>query len=248
MALVSDLVEQLKQELKQNGLTYKDVAASLELSEASIKRLFRERDMTLSRLENICGLIDLDISGLAARADEARRRVKELTHEQEATLVGDEELFLLGVHLVYGWEFDAVMAVYELDKHKAQQHLTLLDRMKIIELLPENKVRILLSPDFEWIKGGPIQKYYEETLQGFFFNSQFSKPGELRLVVNGWMSLESITAFHDNMRRLVREFDTQKREDKHTPDDKRRGTTLVMAIRPWAVEIFEKYRRKEPGQ
>lgn len=247
MALVSDLIEQLKQELKTHSLTYKDVASSLDLSEASIKRLFRERDMTLSRLETICGLIDLDISGLAVRADEARRRVKELSLEQEATLVSDEELFLLAVHLVYGWEFDLVMSTYELDRHKAQQHLTLLDRMKVIELLPENRVRILLSPDFEWIKDGPIQQYYEETLQGFFFNSKFSKPGELRLVVNGWMSLESITAFHDNMRRLVREFDTQKREDKNTPDDKRRGTTLVMAIRPWVVEIFEKYRRKESG-
>jgi len=244
MALASDLLGQLKKELKQSGTTYRDVASALDISESSVKRLFRENDMSLSRLESICGLLDLDISDLAARSDEARRQVTQLTLEQEQTLVSDEKLFLLAVHLVYGWTYDRVMSTYELDPHQAQQHLTLLDRMKIIELLPENRVRNLLSPDFEWIQGGPIQLLYEGTLQGFFFNSKFSGEGELRLVVNGWMSLENISAFHDNMRRLVREFEMQKRFDKNTPAEKRRGTTLVLAIRPWAVEIFEKYRRE----
>lgn len=243
MALATDLITQLKSELKQHGVTYRDVAKALDISESSVKRLFRDRDMSLSRLESVCGLMDLDISDLAARSDEARRQVTKLSLDQEQTLVSDERLFLLAVHLVYGWTFQRVMSTYELDQHEAQRHLTLLDRMKIIELLPDNRVRNLLSPDFEWIQGGPIQTYYDETLQGFFFNSDFTQPGELRLVVNGWMSIESINAFHDNMRRMAREFDLQKKFDKNTPADLRRGTTLVMAIRPWAVEIFEKYRK-----
>lgn len=243
MALANDLLDQLKIELKKRGLTYRQVAQSLELSESSVKRLFRDKDMSLSRLQNICSLIDLDISALVALSDESRRQVRQLSVQQEEALVGDEMLFLIAVHLIYGWDFNQLSDLYELDKHQAQRHLTTLDRMKVIELLPANRTRVLLSPDFDWIPGGPIQTFYEKTLQGHFFKSTFTGDGELRLVANGWMSLESITAFHENLRRLAREFELQKNADKHTPAHKRRGTTLVVAIRPWELEIFNKYRR-----
>lgn len=242
MALAAELVAKLKMELRQHGLTYSMVAEHLELSESSVKRLFRESDMSLGRLESICAMMDLDISDLAERTDESRRNITELTREQEQLLVGDERLFLVAVHLIYGWSFEQIMQTFALDEHEAQRHLTVLDKLRLIELLPENRVRVLLSPDFEWIKGGPIQTFFEESVQGNFFDSDFSGPGELRLVVNGWMSVENISAFHDSMRRLAREFDLQKRYDRNSPAPKRRGTSLVMAIRPWSLEIFDKYR------
>lgn len=243
MAMAAELIGHLKAVLKQKGVTYADVAAHLELSESSVKRLFRDRDMTLTRLESICGLVDIDITELADRTNEHRRNVTELTVEQEELLVGDEQLFLLAAHLIYGWSVEQILNHYTLDAHKTQRHLTTLDKLRIIELLPENRVRIMLSPEFEWIKGGPIQTFFETTVQGNFFSSDFSGNGELRLVVNGWMSVQSVNAFHDSMRRLAREFDQHKQFDKHAPADQRKGTTLVMAIRPWALEIFEKYKR-----
>lgn len=243
MALAAELLEQLKIELKQSGLTYRDVADSLSISDSSVKRLFRERDMSLTRLESICELVNLDIRILTERCDQAKKHVMALTWEQEQTLVGDEILFLIATHIIYGWSFRNIMDSYQIDEHKAQQHLTTLDRMKVIELLPDNHARVLLSPDFEWIKNGPIQSFFEDNLQGSFLQSDFTGSGELRLVVNAWISLENITAFHENMRRLVREFETHKVYDKHTPPKKRRGTTLLLAIRPWALELFDKHLR-----
>ena len=243
MALAAELMDQLKHELKSNGVTYKDVGEALEISESSVKRLFRDQDMSLSRLERICGLIELDIAGLAERCFRDRKRIRELNREQEEALVGDEMLFLIAAHIVYGWTFKRVMETYDIDEHTAQRHLTTLDRMKIIELQPGNETRVLLSPDFEWIKNGPIQAFYEDKLQGSFLQSDFTRGGELRLVINAWMSLENIEAFHENMRRFAREFESQKSYDKNTPPHKRLGTTLRLAIRPWELEMFEKYRR-----
>ena len=57
MALAAELMDQLKHELKSNGVTYKDVGEALEISESSVKRLFRDQDMSLSRLERICGCL-----------------------------------------------------------------------------------------------------------------------------------------------------------------------------------------------
>lgn len=243
MALAAELISSLKTELRAQGLTYGAVATHLQLSESSVKRLFREKDMSLARLESICTLAGLDIGELCSNAEKARRHVSALSLEHEQLLVSDERLFLLAVHLIYGWTFEQILDLYDLDKHDSQRYLTTLDKMRVLELLPENRVRVLLSPDFDWIKGGPIQNFFEQTAQGDFFESDFSGEGELRLVVNGWMSVESIKAFHDRLRRLAREFDAHKEFDKHSPAEKRRGTSLVLAIRPWSLGIFDKYRR-----
>ena len=75
MALAAELLEQLKIELKQSGLTYRDVADSLSISESSVKRLFRERDMSLTRLESICALVNLDLRVLTERCDQTKRQL-----------------------------------------------------------------------------------------------------------------------------------------------------------------------------
>ncbi|MGD8678023.1 MAG: helix-turn-helix transcriptional regulator [Chromatiales bacterium] len=244
MAFAQELIDTLKRELRTRRVTYADIARELQLSESSIKRLFSEGDMSLSRLETICALVELDIAQLATRTTEQRRHVHTLTREQEETLVGDEKLLLLTVHLIYGWSYARVMAIYDIDPHQGQRMLVQLDRMQIIELLPENRVRIRLSPDFQWLPDGPIQHFFEREVQSDFFSSNFTGDGELRLVMNGWMSLHGIRAFHENMRRLAKEFDLQIKSDRHVPVEERRGTTMVVAVRPWSLEMFEKHVRK----
>ena len=243
MAFAQELIDTLKRELRARRITYTDIARELQLSESSIKRLFSEGDMSLSRLERICSLVDLDISQLATRATERRRHIHSLTQEQEQMLVGDEKLLLLAVHLINGWSYGLVVKTYDIDKHEGQRMLVLLDRMQVIELLPENRVRILLAPDFQWLPDGPIQRFFEHEVQNRFFSSSFTARGELRLVMNGWMSMHSIHAFHESMRRLAKEFDLQIKSDRHVPVEERRGTTMVVAIRPWTPEMFEKYTR-----
>jgi len=52
----------LKNELKAKGLTYKDVADELDLTEASVKRLFSTEDISLRRLDSICELLRIDLA------------------------------------------------------------------------------------------------------------------------------------------------------------------------------------------
>jgi len=51
----------LKKQLKAHGKTYADVAELLQLSEASVKRLFAEQSFTLKRLERIFRTILLSL-------------------------------------------------------------------------------------------------------------------------------------------------------------------------------------------
>lgn len=244
MALAKELIETLKKELRHNQITYADVGRVLELSESSIKRLFSEGDMSLSRLETICEIIGIDISQLAEKARDSRRHVLELSYEKERELVSNEKLLMIAVHLIYGWSYHLIQEKYEIELHEGQKFLTRLDSMGLIELLPENKVRIILSPNFQWIKDGPIQQFFESQVQSEFFTSRFTQQGELRLVSNGWMTMHSIEAFHENIRRLSKEFELHKQNDKTVPVEEKRGTTMVIAIRPWTLKVFEKHSKQ----
>ena len=56
MSQTDQLLDALKRVLRERGLTYADAAGALELSEASVKRLFSQRQFTLERVERLCEL------------------------------------------------------------------------------------------------------------------------------------------------------------------------------------------------
>ena len=53
MANAARLVQEIKHLLKQRGVTYKDLAGELELSESAIKQMFSSGNMTLARLDKM---------------------------------------------------------------------------------------------------------------------------------------------------------------------------------------------------
>ena len=88
MAQSSELVKALKAQLKVCGVKYADVADKLDLSEASVKRLFSEESFTLKRLDQVCELLEIDISDLLEIARQSSQ-IRSLTREQEQEIVSD---------------------------------------------------------------------------------------------------------------------------------------------------------------
>jgi hypothetical protein len=68
MATKSQIVAELKKALRASGHTYSDVAKTLDLSVASVKRLFSTEDLSLHRVDQICDLIGVDLREVLNRA------------------------------------------------------------------------------------------------------------------------------------------------------------------------------------
>ena len=243
MGQAEGLIELLKGELRRRGITYAHVARELGLSESTIKRVFSSSSFSVKRLEQVCELAGLDLDDLVVLAGDRRRDVDQLSEAQEEFLVSDRKLLLVAFLLFNHWTADQIQNTYEVDKLEMVRLLARLDRLKIIDLLPENKVRVRLSRTFSWRRNGPIQKLFENQVQDEFFRSSFNGPGELRLVLNGMISSQSIAVMHQRLHRLVSEFEQCVREDRRSINMERQGTTLVLAIRPWALQMFENFRR-----
>lgn len=239
MSQTQDLLNVLKREMRRHGQSYAGAAKVLELSEASVKRLFSENSFSLRRLETLCDWLGLDFYDLAQRMAQARRRVSRLTLEQEKQLAGNRKLMLMAITLMQHWTFEDIVQTYRISETEGIRLLARLDRLGIIQLLPGNRVKLMVSHNFEFIADGPIQKFFEERVQGEFFRSAFAQAGEKLQFVAGMLSEASNQEVQKRMEKLVMEFNLLSREDEQLPRSEREGTLLVVAMRPWQPQAFE---------
>ena len=89
MPQTDQLIDALKRALKAHRMTYRDVARALDLSEASVKRLFSEKTLSLQRLDAICAMMDIEISDLVQSMNERSQGLLQLTEVQEREIASD---------------------------------------------------------------------------------------------------------------------------------------------------------------
>jgi len=244
MARTTVLVDTLKRELKARGLTYAAVARALRLSEASVKRMFAQREFTLSRLDAICDLAGLDFSELARLSAPREAVISQLSYEQEKELVDNPRLMLVALCTLNHWSYEEILDKYALSPAECVRLLARLDRLKFIELLPGNRIRLLVSRAFSWVPDGPIQRLFKEQFQADFFRSRFDREAEIMILANGMLSRASIATLLASLRKAAAEFSALRSDDAALPAAQRVPLTLLVAARPWSPEVLRKYRRR----
>lgn len=245
MAQTTALVDTLKKALKAHGLTYADVARQLELTEASVKRLFSQRSFSLHRLDRVCQLMSMEISDLVQLMKETgERRLSELSEDQEREIVGDTELMLVTLCVLNRWTVEDILARYDLPQTRVVSKLARLDRLRIIELLPHNRVKLLVAPNFNWRKNGPIQRFFQQKVEAEFFRTPLVSEGDALIVANGMLSANANAVLRRKMVRLATEFDELNDDDAGLAIDGKHWNTLVLAVRQWEYGLFDPLRRR----
>ena len=244
MAQTKQVVDTLKRMLKVHGFSYADVAEHLLLSEASVKRLFSESSFSLVRLDNVCQMMDMEISDLVLHMNEHYSfMLSELTQDQEQEIASDNALLLITVCVLNRWTMSELIQYFHLSEHQCIQYLAILDRLKLIALLVGNRIKLKIASNFKWRNNGPIQQFFQQKLAADFFNSQFTQKQEKLIVMNGMLSHETMMVFHRKLTNLVREFEELNNEDASLPLEQRSGTTVVLATRSWQYGLFESLRK-----
>jgi transcriptional regulator with XRE-family HTH domain len=245
MARTAVLVEILKRELRSRGITYAAVAGHLGMSETSVKRMFARKEFTLSRLDRICELAAMEFSELARLIAGQETVISQLTYEQEKEFVENHRLMLVALCALNHWSFHDIVAAYNVAPAECVKLLARLDKLKFIELLPNNRIRLLVSDAFTWIPDGPIQRLFKEQFLEDYFRSSFDQDNQLLLLANGTLSKASISALLARLRKTAAEFSGMRGDDAVLPSAKRTPITLLLAARPWSPAVLRKYRRRD---
>lgn len=237
------LIGALKRALKARGVTYAQVAQALDLSEASVKRLFSEESFSLQRLEAVCDLAGLSLTELARMVEDSSGEVRQLTAEQEQVLVDEPKLFLVFYLLLNEYTLADIVADYRIDELEGVRLLARLDRMRLIELQPGNRVRLLTSRFLSWRDDGPIRRFFDEQVREEFFESGFDQPGETLKFLSGLLSRASLRLMERKLALLAQEFNELSRLDASLPLDERYGCSIMLAQRLWKFSLFSRLAR-----
>jgi len=243
MAERTVLVAELKRALRERGLTYQAVARQLELSLATVKRLFARGDFSLERFERVCELAGLGMRELLERADEHSAPTKQLTLTQEREIVADPRLFLVTWLVLNRTPFEEITRWYRFNERELLRCFIRLDRLKVIELQPGNRARLLVSRRFSWRPGGPVQRYLHQKLLREFLASHFVGAHEEFVFHGASVSREVLAQLKRVQQNAARECMELIEQDR-SPLRARVGTAFVLALRPWAYSGFAQFERR----
>lgn len=241
MSQTAEVLKALKKVLRARELTYRDLADALDLSEASVKRLFSEQTFSLQRLEQACRFLDMslyDLTRMTRLGDENETTV--LSEMQEIALAADTGLLTYFYLLLTGWKPARIARQLKLNGPAHTGVLARLDKLLLIELLPKNRVRLLTHRRIEWRADGPIRKLYEQQVTEDFVRSKFAAADEVLRFETAELSVASISVLARRLDRLAREFDDLADLDMHLPAEQKRNVGLMLAMRPWTYwQILE---------
>lgn len=245
MAQSTALIDTLKRLLRSAGITYADIAAHLEMSEANVKRLFASRSFTLQRLESVLEMMHMELGDLFNQLEAERERINRLTREQEQELIADIKLLLVAVSVRNHLNFDEMVGRYRLSESETIRYLAHLDRLGIIDLLPGNRIKLLIDENFEWLPNGPIERFYRERIQAQFLDARFDNDLDHRRFQFGLLGASSCHRFIRRVRELAHEFTELHHADSHLPIEQRYSMGLLIALRPWALDVFRPLLRED---
>jgi transcriptional regulator with XRE-family HTH domain len=243
---VTQAVATAKRLLKAQGLTYRDVARALKLSEASVKRVFANSSFTVERLGQVAHLVGFTLAELLAESVSEVPKLRVLTTEQEAKVVADEKLLLVAVCALNRWTVAEIISLYRLTRAECLKHLLVLDRMGLIELLPGDRIRPRVARDFDWLPDGPIRRYFMDRALGDFLGSDFSQPDEALEFAQGLLTESALSQLRLELRKVRARMASLHDESTAAPLEQRRGIGLMLALRRWEPESFKRLRRT-PG-
>jgi transcriptional regulator with XRE-family HTH domain len=238
----------LKRALKADGLTYRDVARELKVSEPSVKRWLTSRRIGVERLAKIAALASLTLAELCQRAAAEAPKVRQLTRAQEQELVSDTKLLLVTACAFNRWTPGEIVDAYQLTESECVQRLLWLDRLRLIDLLPHNRVRLNITQDFDWLPDGAIRKFFRAQWESDFLAGNFPDPGETLAFVHAMLTPAAIAKLQAILRRLRREVVALHEESLESPLAERHGTGVLLAAREWEPRSFAALRRIRAGK
>ena len=232
------LVDNLKRLLKSRGVTYSALATRIDMSEASVKRMFSQKNFTLQRLDQILDAAGIGFDELHA-AQDGPKLISHLTLAQEKEIIGDPQLLVVAVSAMNHIGFDDIVRTYKLSEAQVTASLLRLDKIGFLELLPNNRVKLLIARTFSWIANGPIQAYFRSEAAADYLNARFDGDGEVLGLVNVMLSKQSSAALIERLKQVAADIAQLHQVETRVPLEQKQAMSFMLAARPWVPHAFQ---------
>lgn len=238
MPKATGLVDVLKREIKNRGISYVELARRINISPASVKRIFAQKNFTLQRLDEILDATEISLHDLAQRSYE-ESLIDQLSYELEKELISDPKKFVVAVSAMNYISAEQISEMYDISEVEVTNYLLRLDKLGILTLYPNNRYKLLLSCSFNWIPNGPIQNFHRKESFSDFLDASFDGPHEMIQFLTVMLSKQSSVIFINRVKKLAREISDQHKDDADMPFEERHRMSFMLAARPWIPVRFK---------
>ncbi|MGI9569469.1 MAG: hypothetical protein ACR2PH_06975 [Desulfobulbia bacterium] len=141
----------------------------------------------MKRLEQILDGLGMDLTDLVVAMRKQHWTRSELSYQQEQEIISDPKLLIVTVLALNNWSVEEIVQYFRITKAECITYLLRLDKLNLIKLQPNNRIKLLVPPDFAWRFGGPIQNFFIKYIAAEFINSAFEEEGNTPICLNGMM-------------------------------------------------------------
>lgn len=240
----SRFVETLKKCVRARGLTYAELARALKLSEPSVKRLFSRGSFTLRRIEEILAVLELDLYDVARMSRGEAAGPVELSLEQETALAKDERQLSVFWLVLNDWRFADIVEAFSISRTELTLAFARLERLRLIEWGPAERLRLRVPKNFQWRAGGPVKKAYGVRVTQEFLRARFDAPLELLRFETRLLAPDSAAVIKRKLERFAADCNELAEVDSTMAARKRVGFAVLLACRPWEFSVVNALKRR----
>ena len=234
------LVQNLKQMIRAKGYNYKQVSRWLELSEASVKRIFAKGDLSLHRLDIICEHLGVHFKDLVDSADAQTQEDQHLyTQEQELFFVQNPKYLAFFDLLLRHHELKKVKKIKpKLTETNINKYLKKLEQLGLIERQEKDRIKFVVSKNVVWNKNGPLRRTFLKWAKNDFISQEFNGEGE-------FFQFLSVELSRSSARKVYRLLEDVAEEVYRLSDletrlkIKTQNHGVLLGLRPWIFSLLE---------
>lgn len=243
MANSRSLVNNIKRELKKQGMNYAELAMQLGVAESTIKKMFAKGNFSLDRLDQLCEVLDVDLLEMVENVNDQVNRISKLTAAQETAMIADPKLLIIAYAAINFWSFEDIRFRYDFEPDEIMQRLRKLETFGILEIRGNSRIRPLIANNFQWLPDGPLAKYFRKHFLPDFFDNDFKEAGAFRVIRYGDLTDNSKKRLERKCMELVDLYDRLTYEDRHfRPGNReRKSTSMVVAFRSWTIGNWRRF-------
>jgi len=231
---VEALLRALKQLLRAKGLRYRDIAERLGITERTVKRWLADRGLTMNVVEDLCGVLGMSFIELCEFAKEDLDiRPQQMSREQERLLFSDLQLGLVFQLLLRGWTAQDIRFECGLPEATMVAHLVRLERIKLVQLLPGNKVRLLFGRHIKWHDSGEAGRAFARHLKNLFTAMDYSNPDSIWSSQVFKLSQRSLTELQAKFYTLTTDIQLASEADRRLASADKRWHVILLAAHPF---------------
>ncbi len=230
---VATLVEVLKQLFRARGLRYREIAALLGVTERTVKRWFAGSGLTLEIVEDLCNVLGITFLELCEVAEEdLDTRPARLSRDQEQQLFADLQLAFVFILLTHGWTAPEIQRGCNISEAALVGHLVRLERLRLVELLPGNRVRLLYARKIRWADSPEAGRAFSRNLLNLFSKIDLEAPDGLWTAQVVYISPEAAREILAKFQSLGLEIVKSADADRGSPTSKT-WHAVFMAAQPF---------------